>query len=46
VAAGLAYSYSLLDGDSRGHNLRIAMAMQIVEGLVGAIGQIDSIVRP
>ena len=33
VAAGLAYNYSLLDGETRGHNLRIAVAMQLVEGL-------------
>ena len=47
VAAGLAYNYSLLDGDSRGHNLRIAMAMQIVEGLtLGVTGRYLDISGP
>jgi hypothetical protein len=40
VGAGLAYHYSLLDGDTRNHDLRVAVAVTLTEGVsLGVTGR-------
>lgn len=47
VGMGVAYNYSLLDGDSRGHDLRLGLGVQIVEGLtLGLTGRYVDISGP
>lgn len=47
VGAGLAYHYSLLDGDTRNHDVRIALAATLTEGVsLGVTGRYLDYVGP
>lgn len=47
VGAGLAYHYSLLDGDTRNHDVRVALGVTLVEGVsLGITGRYMDYVGP